>query len=121
FKRGVRSAERGIESEPPHVVCCEVQGEGGSWRLGVRLRLRVGGNRSGLIQRQWGEGDATTAPQSLQSPQTFAGSGCTHGARYDRRKRRLASSSPITCPFAGSQFRLRPSRIERLARMHEVV
>src|SRR2546430_17718197 len=28
FKRGVRSAERGIESEPPHVGCYEVHGEG---------------------------------------------------------------------------------------------
>src|SRR5436309_2886935 len=28
----------------------------GSWRLRVRLRLRVGENRSRLIQRQWGLG-----------------------------------------------------------------
>lgn len=31
---------------------------------------------------------------------TLSGVGCTHGPRYSRAKRRLASSSPITRPFS---------------------
>jgi len=52
---------------------------------------------------------------------TFCGLGCTHGPRYGRANRRLASSSPITRPCCGSHARVRPVRIDRLASMQLVV
>src|SRR5690242_6125941 len=48
---------------------------------------------------------------------TDAGSGCCQGTRYGRRRRRLACSSPITCCFCPSQWIVRPSCIDRFARI----
>ncbi len=49
--------------------------------------------------------------------QTFSGVGCFQSPRYWRASRRLASSSSTTRPFSASHFKLRPSSIDRLARM----
>ena len=64
-----------------------------------------------------GEGRGASGQQRPAAHHTVLTSGWTHGLRYGRRNRRLASSSPMTMPFCASQASVRPSCIERFARM----